>query len=173
MIANIYKCLKARLENSTAMPCYWYTGQYDQDGQQALFEQAVCFIEFMPMNFSRGQQDAQMAVMQFDVHIVQESIGGEDDRILGVEHLEKVDDVFLALQGFRAKVDEVPGYIGQPDDTTLINPCVRISMTPDHRMSNILATILRFETTVWFYKAVKLGQPVNVNLQLQTIVQTP
>jgi hypothetical protein len=155
------------------MPCYWYNGQYDQNGDQTLFEQAVCFLEFMPLNFLRGHLDAQMAVVQFDVHIVQESIGGDDDRVIGIDHLEKVDDVFLALQSFSAKVEDVPGYVGLPDNTVLINPIVRVGLSPDHRMSNILASVMRFETSAWFYNAVKVGQPVNVSLQLQTIVQTP
>jgi hypothetical protein len=168
MISDIYKIIKQKLRQDVGLEAAWYTGQYEQTGEQVLFEQAACFVEFSPISFIQRGMDAQQATLEFTVHVVHESLGGDDARILDIEHLEKVDACFIALQGFSATVQDVPGYTGMFNDTVLINRIERTTLTMDHRMSNLLVTLIQFRTIIWDYKAMPIAATVSPQLQIIT-----
>ena len=171
MIADIYKTIKHRISNETGLDTFWFSGQYEQSGAQMLFEREACFVELTPINFLQRGLHAQEAILYFNIHIIQETLGGDDARILDIEHLQKVDEVFVALQGFSARIEDIPNYTGPPNSSMLINPIERTSLITDHRLTNLLVTIMGFKTNIWDYQALPKTVPVNPQIILSTIIK--
>ena len=165
----IYKLLKQRIaEISNLKEVLWFNGQYNQTGEQTLYVDRAAYIEFMPVAWQTRGQLMQEAVLEFDVHLVTETLGDNDERILDadVAHLDLLQEIFLKLQGWQAQLSDLPEFAGMTNSPKIINSIVRTGTTPDHTLSNLLISVQRFQCTVFDINAVPVYTPVTVALNL-------
>lgn len=136
MLKEIYIAVRDRLKTITSLKeVTWYTQQDVYSNKNEMYAIPVCYIEFDTIVFNSLPNKMQMAQRQFQfkVRTVSESYEDTEDAVLG--HLELVQEVYLALQGYAHAVG----------DKQILNSVRRVSLKTDHQLSNLLVTEQTFE----------------------------
>lgn len=174
MTQNVYFLLKNRLSSIAELDeIDWFTGQYEQNGEQALTVSTGCYLEFMSAQWQTLGDGQQQAALEFDVYLVQHSVLSGDERISDpvMDHLGIVDKIHKALHRWGAMLSDLPAFsalAGTEDDIVIINSIVRTGSTPDHNLSNLLVTAQRFSCLVRDISASPEYQETIANLNLNT-----
>lgn len=172
----IYLLLKQRLlEILDLKEVLWYNGQYDQIGEQSLYVDTAAYIEFLPIEWTTKGKQYQEAVLQFNIHLLTESVGDNDERILDadVNHFGLLQDVFQKLQGWNADLKDLPEFSNLQNSPKIINSIVRTGMQPDNGLSNLIVTIQSFQCTVFDYQSVPQYTAVQADLNLSAEIDIP
>lgn len=179
MLNLVYAALKARLlEECNPQYLDWYMGQYleeeAEDGGQLLWATPAQFIEFLPIQWQTLPGNVQVADLQFNVHLVNDSVFDTDARMLDttLNHLGQEGAVFRALMNWRAMLHDVPGMDtleGTSADRVLIESLVRTSTDPDHNLRRQLVSVQSFTSRVYDYSATKQWVQVMATLDLEVL----
>ena len=156
----------------------YYLGQPDtnEDGE-LLFTTPAVFIRFdsiatHSLQPVMGLPNRQQAEIFFTVTLVDETAYDDDKRILDttLNHIGKINDIFLALQGWVGKLSDIPGntaLAGTNNDWIVCNPIDRKRMTTDHSVRGTIATAQQFVCIVNDLCALPVYTAAILNLQAQ------
>jgi hypothetical protein len=178
MIDLPYILIRERIktEVSALNEVMYYLGQPDtnEDGE-LLFTTPAVFIRFdqvvtKSLNLVMGLPNKQQAEVLFTVTLVDETAYDDDRRILDttMNHIGKVNAIFLALQGYVGKLSDIPGnsaLANTVDDWIVCNPMDRRRITTDHSVRGTIATAQQFVCIV--NDLCTLPQYIDVMLNLQ------
>lgn len=173
MTKNIYFLLKNRLSSISELEeIDWFTGQYLQNGEQAMTVSTGCYLEFMPGQWQTLGDGQQQMALEFDVHLVQDCVLPGDERILDpMDHLGIAESIYKVLHRWGAMLSDLPAFAalaGTDEDVVVINSITRVSSTPDHNLSNLMVTVQRFACLVRDVSASPEYQDVSAILNLNT-----
>jgi len=146
MIKEIYTVIANRLkaEVTGLKQVGWYTGPGQQAKQLAT---PGAYIELLPMQTFAERGREQRADIRFKVHLVTTALQVSDQRALD-SHLDLVDEVFSALQGWTAALSDAGGsyaaLAGTPGDYYLLHTINRSEVAPDHRLSPLMDSVQTF-----------------------------
>ena len=176
MTLEVYILLKNRLsEIAEFKEIDWFTGQYDQSGEQELAVDAGCYIEFFPGDWQTLGAGQQQTVLLFDVHLVQDCVLVGDKRVLSnsLNHLALAQNIYTKLQGWGAMLSDISafsGLAGTSEDVVIINEIVRMATTPDMRLKKIIVTVQRFSCLIRDVSASPQYQEISATLNLDVDV---
>jgi hypothetical protein len=162
----IYQAIKKLLQTVTDLEeVEWFTGQYDQNGEDSTAVACAAYIEFSPINWIQLGGGVQSANFDTTIHVVSEDLGRGDSRI--EQHLELVKEVYLALQQKSVKLSDL--LLSPPAiDAIIINSMVRKSTTTNHTLTNLQSTTMTFNTYGFDVSAVPDLQSLLATLSLTT-----
>ena len=145
MFKYAFLLIKQLLESIPDIPqVMWYAAQYDVDTDEAVFYCPACYIEFLPLEFDQSGLQVQGADMVFRVHLFTEYLN-EDDQLLS--HFDLSDKIYQQLEGTSATISEIPTFealAGTEEDVVVLNKISRITLIPDHSVTNTSVTIQEF-----------------------------
>ena len=179
MFKDVYTAIKQRLNDISDWKndLDWYLHQYDQDGEEVLYTTPAIYIEFGPVEWNTYPDNRQRGVMEFRIHLVNESDYDNDQRVLdpAINHLGQEAEIFRGLQGWGCKLSYIPEYSalsGTDNDVVLLNDVVRIRTEPDHELSNLLISIQTFQCNVYDYNALPQWQYITAQLEADVQIAT-
>jgi hypothetical protein len=162
----IYQSIKELLAVVTDLEeVEWFTGQFDQDGDDATAVSTGAYIQFSPVQWQQMGGGVQSSVFDTTIHVVSEDLGRGDTRI--EQHLALVIKVYIALQQKSVRLSDL---LANPPviDAVIINSMVRKSTTTNHTLSNLQVTAMSFETYGFDISAVPTLQDLLAGLLLNT-----
>jgi hypothetical protein len=154
MILEYYQIIKARLQEITQLKeVDWYYAQEEQAEENTLFVDCGAYIEFEAIDWATMGTGIQQATLGFNIHVVSESMYDNDQRVLDptTNHLGLNALVYQKLHKYGAWLSSLPAFAALANtgnDKRVVNEIVRTSTTPDHRLSNLMVTVQRFQSTV-------------------------
>jgi predicted histidine transporter YuiF (NhaC family) len=155
MIVEFYRIIKQRLQEITQLKeIDWYYEQEQQDEENTLYVDSGAYIEFEAVEWAQMGQNMQRATLAFNVHLVNENLYDNDERVLNadINHMGINALVFQKLQGFAAFLSALPEFaslVNTSQDLRVINEIVRTNTIHDHKLSNLMVTVQRFQCTVF------------------------
>jgi hypothetical protein len=160
MNREIYLALEDHLNDDvTALLLVDYDlGQYNQEGMDVVRTTPAAYIRFVQVDWSTLNRYIQRGVMEFDVSLVSQSAYGDKNDITDVSfinHLAIERAIYVALQGRRFLLSDVPGITleEEDDNPVLVETIERISTTPHSELDALIVTTQRFRATVFDYSA--------------------
>lgn len=171
MLLEYYQIIKQRLAtitNPRLKEIDWYYGQFLQNEENILYVDGGAYIEFEPIQWAQMGRNMQQATLGFNIHLVQEALYDNDERILNASlgHLQLVGEIYAKLQGYGAWLSSLPAFsalANTPGDKRIVNEIVRTESTPDHTFTNLLVTVQRFQSTVLDVSATPEYQQTIIN----------
>lgn len=173
MIKHYYQLIQQRLQNiATLKQVEWYTGQFDQDGQQTLAATPAAFIEFEGITMQQKGKQTQVGVINFSVYTVDAvlSTGGLRITDATINHLSNVEEVYKQLTHYAAPLSDLPAFgalKGTQSDITIVNSLTRTNIQFIQQLSNLLVTVQTFQGSFVDVSATKEYQKVQATLQIQ------
>jgi hypothetical protein len=179
MLREYYLLIKQALESiPTLKQVDWYTGQFDQNGEQTQIVDSAAFVEFDPIDMLQKGGRVQEAVISFTVYLVHHVVLDGDRRYTDatINHLGVMNEIYQKLTHYSARLSAIPAYAAQagtPQDVVVVNSLVRTSIAPIQELSNLLVTQQGFQGTWIDQSAHPDLQLVNANLLLNPSLKTP
>lgn len=179
MLREYYLLIKQQLGTITGLKQVdWYTGQFDQNGDQAQIVDCAAFIEFDPIDMLQKGGRVQEATVVFTVYLVNHVLIEGDARYTDptINHLGLMNDIYKKLTHYSARLSELPAFAsvaGTEQDIVVVNSLVRTNITTIQELSNLLVTQQVFQGTWIDQSAHPDLQSVTANLLLNPSLKTP
>jgi hypothetical protein len=140
----------------------YYLGQDQQQGEIPLLTSPAAYLQYQPIDFQTLPRENQLGNARFTVRVVSDCIYDNDQRVESMlnTHWTLVGQVYKALMGYPARKSALPAFAslaGTQADHQVFSEIVRLRLQPDHRPSNLIVTLIEFETTLYDCSAFDLA----------------
>ena len=166
MLKSIFLALKKRINEETELPVYWYSRKRidANDEGEDLFTVPSVHIEFSPLNATTMTRNLQQFEIQFNVHVVEESLYDHEKESLTI--IDRAELVHSALfnQAFSLEY-----LTGNPEHAQLclMNTIHRTGMRVDHDPTNLYITVMEYKSVIYDrdnLPTYSIVDPVSINI---------
>jgi hypothetical protein len=173
MLREIYRTLEHHLSDTvTALKLVeWDLNQYNQAQEDAVRTTPSVYIAFQEIAWATLNRYVQRGVLEMELTLVNQSAFGDSKDMTDVtyiNHLAIETAIYVALQGRRFMLADVPGVTLEEEDENpvIIETIERIARTHHSTMDALVVSSQRFRANVYDYSAHPEYQQVTADLNL-------